>query len=698
MRRRKFSAATARMQRPGSPAALALIVLLGVATTANGAAVILNEYNAVRSDRWLDADGAGASTKQDTFFGRIQGNGGDWLELVVIGDGSGGGTVDMRGWSVDITIDGNAAGTLILNNNSYWQNVQNGTILTFVESDTAGGFDTSTQIKKADHFNTLGYAWSNFYIGDIGTGPDDYFAAGSSLDIMDSGPGEDDTHDNAQFTINDSTPQVVFGPAGEGVQPLSGVNSRAVFKLQENPSTAIDEDEDSYAAGTSSSFGSPNVWSDGAGVQNFSALKPTGGPSDLVWDANTTNAAADDGPGTWIDGGNNWFDGTTNDLWENSQPDNATFGSGGTGTATVTLSGPIITGDLAFEEGTIYTLAGGDGLIVQGEITANHSATIDSDLTLTTTNASVQLADSQTLTLNGQLLGSDPFEVHGDGTLVLSADNSAFDDTITVTNNSNLEVTGRLSVDGLIWVKSSGKLIVAAGAAVGEVFVDSGSQVRIEGDGTIGGELTMDDNDAKVRGNLTVTDRVYLLKGVVSPGESNSPGLLTFQNDLTIGEDLTYTWQLFDDTDLGGGTNFDLITVGDQLKADEDDPQDPNFTSLVLDIEMRDNVDMNDPFWTGYHSWTIINVGRQDNFTSEMLSIGDILDVDDDPLAPFYADRFGVGVDGGGNVVVTYVPEPGSVVSLAAGAVLLLLLRRPPIRWGNALSHRWETRKASPKR
>jgi len=70
-----------------------------------GADVILNEYNAVNGSDFLnggtafeDEDGGYAD---DSYFGRVQGNGGDWFELVVITD-----HLDMRGWKLAIWMDG----------------------------------------------------------------------------------------------------------------------------------------------------------------------------------------------------------------------------------------------------------------------------------------------------------------------------------------------------------------------------------------------------------------------------------------------------------------------------------------------------------------------------------------------------------------------------------------------------------------
>ena len=70
---------------------------ISVGSFASAAEVILNEYNGVSSDRWLECDeGPPTCDAEDTFFGRVMGNGGNWFELVVIE-----GHLDMRGWQLD---------------------------------------------------------------------------------------------------------------------------------------------------------------------------------------------------------------------------------------------------------------------------------------------------------------------------------------------------------------------------------------------------------------------------------------------------------------------------------------------------------------------------------------------------------------------------------------------------------------------
>jgi len=132
--------------------------------------VILSEYNAVDETEFLnggvasaDLDGGRAS---DSYFGRVQGNGGDWFELVVITD-----HLDMRKW---------------------------------------------------------------------------------------------------QLRIRNSGGTIIFGPAGEGISPASGVSDIEIFRLEANPSASITPASADYDDGKElSTFGSPNRW----GLQDFSQLR-----------------------------------------------------------------------------------------------------------------------------------------------------------------------------------------------------------------------------------------------------------------------------------------------------------------------------------------------------------------------------------------------------------------------------------------
>jgi hypothetical protein len=108
---------------------------------------VLNEYNAVDALGYLgggtatgDATGAFSS---DAFFGRVAGNGGDWMEFVVVTD-----HVDMRGWRLDWEEVADAQfGTVTLSQAPFWADVRAGTILTFTEFTTAqGGLESVRRI------------------------------------------------------------------------------------------------------------------------------------------------------------------------------------------------------------------------------------------------------------------------------------------------------------------------------------------------------------------------------------------------------------------------------------------------------------------------------------------------------------------------------------------------------------------------
>jgi len=255
--------------------------------------VILNEYNAVSSSNRLNGgvipvppDGDG----EDTFFGTVDGNGGDWFELVVVGDGTAG-TMDMRGWKIEIKeVAGDVfvpQDTLVLSQDSYWAAVPTGTILTFTENTTAeGGLDT--WIHKANRRGQAGgsipgaggYVWSNINIFDV-----TYLDQAAST--ISEGIGV--SSNNTQFRIlkprvgSPGDYDIVAGPAGEGIQPLSGINNTEVLELEADPTPAISPYLDEAAAqdplnylyddGNGSTFGSPNSFGGGTQAQNFDAYR-----------------------------------------------------------------------------------------------------------------------------------------------------------------------------------------------------------------------------------------------------------------------------------------------------------------------------------------------------------------------------------------------------------------------------------------
>ncbi len=237
--------------------------------------VVLNEYNAVGPDRWLDVgegpstpddpmnDPLTASEKRDNRLGRIMGNGGDWFELAVVGAGMVGDTVDMRGWKF-VWEEAGESGEIVLSNHEFWENVRAGTIITFGEDQTivsrhgreiVNGSDVSIDFDNGDN-------WVHIFSGDA-----DLIATTESSveeDLDDEGNpifGRFSVaNDGWNLSIFDSESEgAVFGPIGEGIGgAVGGVNSREVFKLEADVSPEAGFEY--YSDGTTSTFGAPNVW------------------------------------------------------------------------------------------------------------------------------------------------------------------------------------------------------------------------------------------------------------------------------------------------------------------------------------------------------------------------------------------------------------------------------------------------------
>ncbi len=228
--------------------------------------LVLNEWNAVDADELLDDDGA------DDAFGRIEGNGGDWIELLVIED-----HLDLRGWRLELTDRRGDAGTLLFTDDPLLADLRSGTLLTVAED-----------LPEDPAYDPGGGDW-RFHLRAGAEGSGRYVSA-SPFDV---------THREWQLTAFDADGAVRFGPAGEGIAPESGIGSDEVGLLAADPDGLLRRSSSAYTDGNHSTFGAPNRW-DG-GQQDLSALRSVIDPVD-------TGAASDGGA---LDGGA--FDGGARD-------------------------------------------------------------------------------------------------------------------------------------------------------------------------------------------------------------------------------------------------------------------------------------------------------------------------------------------------------------------------------------------------
>ena len=230
-----------------------IVVLILLTANAWGADLILNEYNAVNTTDFLgggdgSADESGGRAS-DSYFGRVMGNGGDWFELVVIKD-----HLDIRGWQLDIYENKALDKTLTLTTHSIWKDLRAGTIITVAE-------DVPSDIS---YNPAAGDWWINVRANTNGDG---LYIQKSSFPVSSK---------NWQLRIRNAAGEVVFGPAGEGVSPATGIGGTEVFRLEDDPSATIVANSPDYDDGDDfSTFGAPNRW----GAQEFGELRPIIAPA-----------------------------------------------------------------------------------------------------------------------------------------------------------------------------------------------------------------------------------------------------------------------------------------------------------------------------------------------------------------------------------------------------------------------------------
>jgi hypothetical protein len=240
----------------------ALVAMSSAAQAVETKELILNEFNCVRADRQLD-DGDGS----DSVFGTVDGNGGNWIELVVTED------VDsLVGYTLFWANAGggtNHNGTITFvdpNLTGDWDNLTAGTIITIMEADT--GLD------QGPPGNTAFYRQSRYF--------DTY--NGTSQKWLHAALDDDDhvTHVNGFIVDNDDWRMKIMTAAtsgtlvqdwvGESITDFannwgdSNINTYEVGKLQADADSFTIDD---YDAGDHSTFGAPNTWGGGLLGQTF---------------------------------------------------------------------------------------------------------------------------------------------------------------------------------------------------------------------------------------------------------------------------------------------------------------------------------------------------------------------------------------------------------------------------------------------
>ena len=215
-------------------------------TNSSNKMVLLNEYDAVAKNKKLRDGGS------DTYFGRIKGNGGSWVELVILKD-----KADLRKAIIKIVRNnGKKTFRAELPNIEALSNLRSGTILTISNK-------VATDLSY-DPFNNCNPDWNiNININD--------------LNILE-GKFKTNHRNDIISMLSGSGGVTILPESGEGISGKS-VNKKEVYKLKKDPSLSITPTDSAYRDDNNtqalSSFGSPNHWRDSGSLitQDFTNLR-----------------------------------------------------------------------------------------------------------------------------------------------------------------------------------------------------------------------------------------------------------------------------------------------------------------------------------------------------------------------------------------------------------------------------------------
>jgi fibronectin-binding autotransporter adhesin len=362
------------------------------------------------------------------------------------------------------------------------------------------------------------------------------------------------------------------------------------------------------------------------------------------------------------------------------------------GVGTLTLTGSnTFKGDTTVSAGTLV-LGSGNALATTAAVTVASGATLDATVPIRigyidsqgTVTGSNNLTATLTVTRSGNIGGIT------DGT----DSQGTFAAGIVKLGTGTSTVNSANTYTGLTWVKEG---TLAAGlanafAAGSDLTVDSPatfdragySQTVADADidgvvanSSLGGLLTI----AGTLSGTGVLNGDVLVNGVHAPG--NSPGIQTFNGDLTYGSGAVINWELIANSVSTSPSVFDQVFLGGLADLTF---SGANVLSLSFD-SAGSLVDWTDVFWDVNQTWTLFDLNGGSTTGFNFLALGgSLLDSTGSSLNAATRGSFSLGQTGQ-DVVLLYtaastgVPEIdpagcASVVALVTGALGLLERRR----------------------
>ncbi len=237
--------------------------------------------------------------------------------------------------------------------------------------------------------------------------------------------------------------------------------------------------------------------------------------ADLTWDADTITVGIQDGANVWDTTTNTWWDGAANVVWTNATPDNAVFGTVGSGTAgpvTVGAGLTINVGNLTFNPPNL-----GNYNLTPGDASSRLSFTPSSIITV---------ASGLTVTNTVVLTGTSSFTKSGPGTLSLRPAIANLNSGLTLVKAGTLVMGssgGRVVIPGDLIVTNTGTArlgaantvtnIATVSLAAGATFEMNGNALSVANFVLNGGTVTQTSTEALTNSTLDARSGSILQSG-----------------------------------------------------------------------------------------------------------------------------------------------------------------------------------------
>jgi len=370
------------------------------------------------------------------------------------------------------------------------------------------------------------------------------------------------------------------------------------------------------------------------------------------------------------------------------------------GVPVIDVSSNILAADIA------NNITGNQGLRKTGGSTLNLHTTnktytgttyVDSGtLNLTSVNMSsdsVVLGSSALFRITG--VTQTLTNIGGNGTIALSQSTLIIDNSSNITFNGTISkgtYTGNLQKTGagvLVLTKynshggstsvSGGTLVIAQNAGIDKGVTVSNNSTLVN-NGTVGIAASSIGAGSTLSGSGTFESNVTI-SGIHSPG--NSPGIQTFERNLTYNAGSSINWELIANTTDGRGVNYDGIDVGTDGLSAANDLRFNGATTLNLNFAIGGSlVDWTNEFWSqnraGVDGWKIFDVNDQTyNFENLTLASGPYLDSEGRSFKSVRGSGIFELQKVGNDVYLAYfVPEPSSLILASLGALCLFRRKR----------------------